>query len=116
MVEKELGERNFGFDSLKYLKYMNRRKESARFRGTTASALRSSGGRQSRSIIAYNSSFLLHVAGIKAPVSNDGDQTETDVRCHNASRLARCSPHRGPSQRAPPKAAPGKHSAVGPCG
>ena len=67
MVEKELGERNFGLDSLKY---MNRDMEEkgivARDWGGGALGLR-------QEAIAGNNSFLLHVAvhvlqGVKAKV------------------------------------------------
>ncbi|CAL8281784.1 unnamed protein product, partial [Gadus morhua 'NCC'] len=34
--------------------------------------------------------------GIKAAVSNDADQTDTDVPCHNASRLAHLPSSPGP--------------------
>ena len=87
MVEKELGERNFGFDSLKYPDMEEKGIVASdclplepRFplstaraccRGITASALppteavdprqRGSGGKQSRSTITGNNPFLLHV-------------------------------------------------------
>jgi hypothetical protein len=76
MVEKELGERIFGFDSLKYLNHDMEEKGivasdclplEPRCRGTTASALPATGGggasaaRLRQEAVAVNRPFLLHV-------------------------------------------------------
>ena len=59
IVEKELGERNFGFDSLKYMNLQGTTatRHAARFRGGGAST---AGLR--RETIVDNVPFLLHVA------------------------------------------------------
>jgi hypothetical protein len=74
MVEKELGERNFGFDSLKYMNCDMEEKGIVVHdclppeprcplprHHRLSSGQRGSGGRQSRSIIAGNNPFLLRV-------------------------------------------------------